>query len=444
MNPTTFATALNVVMEGAIKDSDRRTLWTLPTPVYSTDAHGQTTFSASYDVNWSAFVEAGFDVTKTTSPVNSAVAELARFCPDIWESADCLPLADRWTIAERHFLGFCDVAVRTLLAEDNRRSDREWVATVVSDALAATLRFWSAESFEIVHVAPIACVELPPGEGRITDHLVLRPAIQSDRDQFWRVAGTTPLASTGSSVSAARDLADISAVAETRQSLQPGETQPDWQRLHAPFPELLDVLRLLGPGHVRCPAQWQRFSDHGLFLKRFVITTSFGALPNWHVLPSQSVVVRDHTFVSRLYRQRLDSEQWPETESNGLNLALRRFNATYDRSNDEDRLIDAWIAFEALFLSDTNQELTYRAQMRIARFVGCSPEEREALIHQLKRSYDLRSKVVHGSSAKERRKLEPISERVAETLAILRQAIAKWLDPSTTRTPKALDQALMG
>lgn len=53
-----------------------------------------------------------------------------------------------------------------------------------------------------------------------------------------------------------------------------------------------------------------------------------------------------------------------------LELVLHRFDSAYGRHAPEDRLIDLWIAFEALLLHDKGTELSYRAGLRISQLVG--------------------------------------------------------------------------
>lgn len=87
-------------------------------------------------------------------------------------------------------------------------------------------------------------------------------------------------------------------------------------------------------------------------------------------------------------------------------------------------------------------ELIYRAQMRIARFIGNDLPEREAIRKELKESYNMRSNVVHGA-APSRRRPQDVSSRANETLELLRRALRLWLDPRRARSHDALDRALL-
>jgi hypothetical protein len=77
-------------------------------------------------------------------------------------------------------------------------------------------------------------------------------------------------------------------------------------------------------------------------------------------------------------------------------IAVSRFTSTTERQNPTDRLIDASIGLENLFLQGTNDELSFRLALRAAWFLGQSANERREIFGQLKKVYDSRSRVVHG------------------------------------------------
>lgn len=105
-----------------------------------------------------------------------------------------------------------------------------------------------------------------------------------------------------------------------------------------------------------------------------------------------------------------------------LALALRRFSSAYSRYESEDSLIDLWIAFEALLLSDGNMELSYRISLRIAALVATGRDERGAVFEQAKYSYKYRSKVVHGEATK-----GDLSAVIGETRELARSVLRRWV-----------------
>jgi hypothetical protein len=77
-----------------------------------------------------------------------------------------------------------------------------------------------------------------------------------------------------------------------------------------------------------------------------------------------------------------------------LDVALRRFNQSYSRQSDEDRIIDLTIALESSLLADINEELKYRLALRGATVLKRerNPREVNALLLAM---YDARSAIVH-------------------------------------------------
>ena len=123
--------------------------------------------------------------------------------------------------------------------------------------------------------------------------------------------------------------------------------------------------------------------------------------------------------------------------SDRQNIALRRFEMAYERGIAEDRLIDYWVALEALFLPDIFQELSFRASLRIAYYVAGTPDEREEVFRKMRLSYDIRSDVVHGQRLK-----ADVSEVASDTEEILRRALrAEVMNPGSLNVDR-LDAAI--
>lgn len=79
-----------------------------------------------------------------------------------------------------------------------------------------------------------------------------------------------------------------------------------------------------------------------------------------------------------------------------LGLALQRFQAAWHRTNWQDRVLDLAIALESMF-ADDNQEVAHKVATRSALLLGTSPTDSKRIMSTVKRFYDLRSKIVHGS-----------------------------------------------
>lgn len=89
-----------------------------------------------------------------------------------------------------------------------------------------------------------------------------------------------------------------------------------------------------------------------------------------------------------------------------LDVAIRRFSYGHERHRVEDRVLDLFIAAEALFLADDRYigEIKYRFSERAALFVGGRDTAlcRDIFRH-MKAAYDLRSTIAHGRTPDERK-----------------------------------------
>jgi len=118
---------------------------------------------------------------------------------------------------------------------------------------------------------------------------------------------------------------------------------------------------------------------------------------------------------------------------------LRRFNDSYSRNRQEDKIVDYWIALENLFTNrDERAEITFRVCLRGARFIGSDQNERSRVRNRLRESYKVRSKIVHGDSVASER-LEVIEVSTSE---LLRGALRSWIAMGGT-TASAIDLEML-
>jgi hypothetical protein len=121
-----------------------------------------------------------------------------------------------------------------------------------------------------------------------------------------------------------------------------------------------------------------------------------------------------------------------------VEMALRRFESAYRRVSDHDRLIDHWIALEALFLPDRRDELSYLGPLRISRFLEAVGSARIALFDLMRKSYRLRSEIVHGGMPAGIHEVETATEQV------LRRALRKMLLAGEAPDEQAFRALLLG
>ena len=97
-----------------------------------------------------------------------------------------------------------------------------------------------------------------------------------------------------------------------------------------------------------------------------------------------------------------------------------------------DKMIDLGIAFEVLYLSDVNEELTFRLGVRAAWYLGKDEEHRKELLKKFGDIYRCRSNAVHngklGKTARFGEKDIPISEFIEGTQDLCRESIMKILE----------------
>jgi hypothetical protein len=84
-----------------------------------------------------------------------------------------------------------------------------------------------------------------------------------------------------------------------------------------------------------------------------------------------------------------------------LHLALRRLNLCFMRSQEEDRILDATIALEALLSDAESQEISHKTALRMAALSKLDPLASASpynVFRHMKTIYSYRSAIVHGAS----------------------------------------------
>jgi hypothetical protein len=84
-------------------------------------------------------------------------------------------------------------------------------------------------------------------------------------------------------------------------------------------------------------------------------------------------------------------------KNKAFSVALRRFTGAYPKPMGDDRILDYWIALEALVMPDGKEgELRSKGTTRLAWLFG-NQGNRLEVFTKVQKSYDLRSKIAHGS-----------------------------------------------
>jgi hypothetical protein len=126
-----------------------------------------------------------------------------------------------------------------------------------------------------------------------------------------------------------------------------------------------------------------------------------------------------------------------------LGVALRRMDVMVDQEREADRVLDLFIVLEALFqLGGEKQELSYRLSLRVAHFVGDGRAERQAIFEDVKKGYDLRSRIAHGDVGDADRELQMRLEQIV--LRAVRRYCEKAPSFSGEQAHKAIVKELDG
>lgn len=88
-----------------------------------------------------------------------------------------------------------------------------------------------------------------------------------------------------------------------------------------------------------------------------------------------------------------------QVSNTNIRIALSRFNRQYSRSQLEDRLIDAVIALESIYLKGIRDELRFRMALRATDHLGGNDaDKRQSVFDLVSAAYSMRSGLVHGST----------------------------------------------
>lgn len=113
-----------------------------------------------------------------------------------------------------------------------------------------------------------------------------------------------------------------------------------------------------------------------------------------------------------------------------LRIALDRFERSYDELENEDKLIDYMISFEALFLGgEKSREQHAVIPVACAMLLGQSEKERQEIRKLLGLAYRIRNRIVHGSDYEKvltKHKLE-LEYLVTKVETILRASLRKLI-----------------
>ncbi|PYE40048.1 HEPN domain-containing protein [Psychrobacter fozii] len=144
--------------------------------------------------------------------------------------------------------------------------------------------------------------------------------------------------------------------------------------------------------------------------------------------------------ISKIYSLLIDSEK------NSIDLSVKRLNQCLVRDSEEDAVLDATIALEALLADDGNQEMTHKLAMRIGALVNlddCFKKSPEQAFKDVKSIYAYRSAIVHGSKKLDKKRVIKLEGDKETTTHILAVEYLKFVLKVLLENPKYQDSKLI-
>ena len=281
----------------------------------------------------------------------------------------------------------------------------------------------SADKLVAQLIVVIGGVAITTDELEVARDVRIVPFSVQMREQLWRIAGWGSIAPQPLQSYELSDVSHLIAV-ELKGSLL---RRWEWPEAHEKALRARQALLLAGASSARQGVSWLSHDElYASYLSRLRVGSGIVAQPLSSTFGPRSKL--DAAAASKL--PALYAALATPPQSRPLDLALRRLLTSSERANEEDRLIDTWIAFEALFVSDSTTELRFRASLRIARYAGHNRGERERLFAGLRRAYDWRSRLVHGgdpTTADSKKKLGALEDAVTLSESTLRAVLAQAL-----------------
>ncbi|WP_275270517.1 HEPN domain-containing protein [Limnobacter sp. P1] len=144
-------------------------------------------------------------------------------------------------------------------------------------------------------------------------------------------------------------------------------------------------------------------------------------------------------------------EQLSNATENSIILSLKRLNRCLVRDDEEDAVLDATIALEALLSDDGKQEMTHKLAMRVGALAGLDASfgrNAAEAFRDIKSIYGYRSAIVHGSRNLEKSRMVKIDDKTrkpAHNLSIdyVRLVLKVLLANQRFRDPRQIDQELL-
>jgi hypothetical protein len=245
---------------------------------------------------------------------------------------------------------------------------------------------WAKRTSRREVIVPIVGLKLTAPTIRIGKHLQLRKLSGAEKDQIWNTHQILI------------DWISLRRFADTEVFLVGEYDHPD--AVANPHPEILrDVesaitaLRLFKSGAIGTPGicvipKYPRMTRSGIHPRDQLRVSSLWSFPagREYEIPAED---------AEQYVQRFEGlSRASKAVGDQLGLSVGRFNLSYVRENDVDRLIDLVIALESCLVKGNKSEISYRLAMNAAALISDIADP-TSTFKIIKTAYDLRSATVH-------------------------------------------------
>jgi Apea-like HEPN len=284
------------------------------------------------------------------------------------------------------------------------------------DVVRAFIRYVSSVSLPIAAIYVVAGIETP-ADGVSAGGLRVIPAKRGSGDPLRTIEMTIPGAGfelSDAFLSRAGLPTSVMIASTDHPLVEPGARHEAFERGHAVVTGRLDglvsAIRLASNATVHVlGSAWGQPGPFQLYRAR-VRPVQF----DW-MADVRRVITLDAPLISRLnrlHRLWLISVTSVDKVVPTLSIAVQRFNRSFGEEHWQERLVDLAVALEAaLGQEDGSTEIQLRLQTRAAALLADGADDAGRIFDDLGVMYDLRSRVVHGSSQsseKLRRRIEKV------------------------------------
>lgn len=300
------------------------------------------------------------------------------------------------------------------------------------------IHFFDSDELPLVGFAPLHGLTLQEPALKVSDNISLVQLTDEERNTHWKQFGQHASAIAGMRLGDERCAARISISVPKLldQTADASFKSHPYSEVDSQLSVLVSALRLHKPGNVGRTVldlrtlRWCPFIGWQRTLRLPEDTVGFDGM---------NVSTADLPKLSQIYSQLSSLATRGDTR---LGIAVSRHNQSLIRPLLQDRLVDAIVGLEAIYLADDQSELSYRLSLRAASATATDSAQRVRTFQLLRAGYALRSRILHGKPPEETIRvgdeaLKP-SELLRELVNVLRLSLLDALANPSLRVSQWL------